>query len=256
MGQKTAITWTDSSFNPWWGCTKVSPACDHCYAESFAKRTGHQVWGAGAPRRYFGDKHWAQPLKWERDAIADRAPHRVFCASMADVFDNEVDQAHRERLWAVIRDTPHLTWQLLTKRIGNVRGMLPADWAAGYPNVWIGITVVSQAEHDRDVDKLREIPAGVRWLSIEPQIEDIRLDLAGIDWVVTGGESGGKARPYDLNWARSVIEQCHAQGAAPFVKQLGSNPFQYLGPCGVKRDRAGADPAEWPEDLRVREFPE
>jgi protein gp37 len=251
MGIETKIAWTNSSFNPWWGCTKVSPACDRCYAESFAKRVGQKVWGAGVPRRYFGDKHWNQPLKWNRDAGVDGLPHLVFCASMADVFDNEVDQTHRARLWDLIKATPNLTWQLLTKRIGNVAAMLPADFnASSYPNVWLGITVVTQAEFDRDAGKLRAIPARVRWLSMEPQLEDIRLDLAGIHWVVTGGESGGNARTYDLAWPRSVIKECREQGAAPFVKQLGAHPGGYK-----LQDRAGADPREWPEDLRIQDFP-
>src|SRR3990167_7551738 len=144
MGTTTAIAWTHSTFNPWWGCTKVSPACDACYAEAWAKRVGQKVWGAGAPRRYFGDAHWREPLKWERAAQKDGEPHRVFCASMADVFDNEVGQEHRERLWALIRSTPHLTWQLLTKRIGNALAMLPADFGPDtYPHVWVGMTVVT-----------------------------------------------------------------------------------------------------------------
>lgn len=267
MGKNTAIAWTDSTWNPWWGCTKVSPACNHCYAEAFAKRVGQKIWGAGAPRRYFGDAHWQEPLKWERVARRDGKPHRVFCASMADVFDNEVGQEYRERLWALIRETPHLTWQLLTKRIGNAQAMLPADFSPDtYPHVWVGMTVVTQEEVDRDIGKLRAIPARVRWLSIEPQLEEIKIPT-GAQWVVTGGESGAKARPYNLDWARSVVRQCRESGIAPFVKQLGARPGYltmkgYGGQwndfycAGLRlKDRAGADPAEWPWDIRVREFP-
>jgi protein gp37 len=259
MGERSAIAWTDATFNPWWGCTKVSPACDHCYAETWAKRVGKPKWGAGEPRRYFGDKHWNAPLKW--------TPRKVFCASMADVFDNEVEQEHRERLWALIRATPHLTWQLLTKRIGNAKAMLPADFSAEtYPNVWVGMTVVTQDEIDRDIGKLREIPAAVRWLSIEPQLEPIRIP-DGVQWVVTGGESGSKARPYDISWARSIIEQCRIVGAAPFVKQLGANAIEYselmhqhinwtmIVCIGGVNDRACADPKNWPPEVRVQEFP-
>jgi len=302
MGTETAIAWTHSTFNPWWGCTKVSPACDHCYAESIAKAYGHRVWGAGAPRRYFGDKHWQEPLKWERAAQKNGKPHRVFCASMADVFDNEVGQEHRERLWSLILETPNLTWQLLTKRIGNAPGMLPADFGPDtYPNVWVGMTVVTQDEVDRDIGKLRAIPARVRWLSVEPQLEEIRIP-EDVNWVVTGGESGAKARPYSIEWARSVVRQCREIGAVPFVKQAGSlhkageftsfdqwvnKAKSWIGGTGAAcfdahgraceygahfmrardeetfpvsyygrwKDRAGADPSEWPEDIRVREFP-
>ena len=260
MGEKTAIAWTDHTFNPWWGCTKVSPACDNCYAEAWAKRCGYG-WG-DAPRRFFGDKHWAAPLKWSG---------RVFCASMADVFDNAVDQAHRERLWALIRATPNLTWQLLTKRIGNARAMLPADFnAETYPNVWLGATVVTQEEFDRDIEKLVNVQARVRWLSIEPQQGEIWMlpwlnTIGAVSWVVTGGESGGHARPYKLDWARSVVEQCREAAIAPFVKQLGANPVVDYAECSLERaireggytlkHRAGADPSEWPIDLRVQEFP-
>jgi protein gp37 len=258
VAKQTAIAWCDSTFNPWWGCTKVSPACDHCYAEAFAKRVGQKVWGAGAGRRYFGDKHWREPLAWNDKATG---PHRVFCASMADVFDNEVAQHHRERLWTLIRETPRLTWLLLTKRIGNAPSMLPDDFGPDtYPHVWIGMTVVTQEEVHRDIGKLLAVPARVRWLSIEPQLEEIRIP-DGVQWVVTGGESGSKARPYNVDWARSIIRQCREQGVTPFVKQLGSEPFDsgctHL-PVDVMfiKDRAGADPSEWPQELRVREWPD
>ena len=246
MGEKTTIAWTDHTFNPWWGCRKVSPACDHCYAETWAKRCGYG-WG-DAPRRFFGDKHWNEPLIW------NKTPSRVFCASMADVFDNEVDQSHRDRLWALIRATPNLTWQLLTKRIGNAKAMLPSCFSATtYPNVWLGATVVTQAEFDRDIGKLVDVPARVRWLSVEPQLEEIWMlpwlnTIGAISWVVTGGESGAKARPYDVRWARSVVKQCREAAIFPFVKQLGSA-------AGFKH-HAGADPSEWPSDLRIREFPQ
>lgn len=243
MGKVTGISWTDHTFNPWWGCEKISPACDNCYAEAWAKRCGYG-WG-DAPRRLFGDKHWAEPLRWQSG--------RVFSASMADVFDNAVDQSHRERLWALIRATPQLTWQLLTKRIGNATAMLPADFNADtYPNVWIGSTVVTQSELDRDVPKLLKVQARIRFLSVEPQQEEIWMlpwlnTIGAIGWVVTGGESGPRARPYELAWARSIVKQCRDAGVAPFVKQLGKL-------AGLK-DKAGADPSEWPEDLRAQEFP-
>src|SRR5687767_4989547 len=122
MGQKSKIEWTDSTFNPWWGCVEVSPACDHCYARTFAKRTGHSVWGKDAPRRIFGDTHWSEPLKWNRKAEAFGVRHKVFCASMADVMESGIHlDGQRERLWALIEASPWLDWLLLTKRPQNFR---------------------------------------------------------------------------------------------------------------------------------------
>lgn len=244
MADTTGIAWTDATFNPWWGCTKVSPACDFCYAERDSKRYGFDLWGPGKQRRFFGDKHWNEPRRWSA-----KGPRKVFCASMADVFDNEVAQEHRERLWALIRETPNLTWQVLTKRIGNAPKMLPADWGSGYPNVWLVITVINPAEIARDVPKLREVPARTKGLSVEPQLEAVDAP-AGIDWIITGGESGHRARPYRVEWARRLIDQGRSTGQAIFVKQLGANPD-----IGKLKHRAGADPAEWPEDIRVRQFP-
>jgi protein gp37 len=191
MGKDTAIEWCDHSFNAWWGCTKVSPACDHCYAEVLAKRVGHpDLWGVNADRRTFGEKHWLEPVKWNlaaakvfanvpADLIRDgtvRRP-RVFCNSMADVFDNHegVSEA-RERLWRLIHDTPHIDWLILTKRVGNIPRMLPSDWGEGYPNVWLIISVCNQDEADRDIVKLLQIPAVVRGISAEPLLG--RIDLS------------------------------------------------------------------------------
>lgn len=177
---ETSIQWCDYSFNSHWGCTKVSPACNNCYAETWSKRTGFpDLWGVDAGRRTFGDKHWLEPLKWDIKAMqADPAAPRprVFCNSMADVFDNHpgvVDA--RRRLWNLIRATTHLDWLVLTKRIGNAEKMLPADWGAGYPNVWLGISVCEQREADRDVPKLLATPAAIRFLSCEPLLGDIDL---------------------------------------------------------------------------------
>lgn len=185
MGKDSAIAWTDHTFNSHWGCTKVSPACDHCYAEAWAKRTGFpDLWGVNAGRRTFGQKHWAEPLKWNRDAANDlnagellnaHRP-RVFCNSMSDVFDNHegVIEARRD-LWHLIRATSNLDWLVLTKRIGNAISMLPDDWDDGYPNVWLGISVVNQAEADRDIPKLLATPARIRFLSCEPLLGHVDL---------------------------------------------------------------------------------
>lgn len=215
------------------------------------------MWGPGQPRQLTSESNWSQPLKWNRKAEAEGARLRVFCASLADVFDNEVDPAWRERLWGVIRATPNLDWLLLTKRIGNVSRMLPSDWdddwSDGYENVWLGVTVVDQAEADRDIPKLRRVPARRRFLSIEPLLGPVDLrfptnrevheeaaemgldpmffrlnkidpDAAtgdGIHWVIVGGESGKEARPLHPDWARSLRDQCQAASVAFHFKQWG-----------------------------------
>jgi protein gp37 len=253
MASTTSIAWTDRTFNAWWGCTRIGPGCDHCYAAAFDHRIGGSHWGAGRERRYFGDHHWAEPLGWNAQAERAGVPSLVFCSSMADVFDNEVEQRHRTRLWALIRATPRLTWQIVTKRIGNAPRMLPTDWGAGYPNVWLLATVVNQAEVDRDIGKLATVPAAVHGLSVEPQLGPIALPAAVRGdrwWVIVGGESGGKARPFDIGWARSLRDQCRATGAVFFMKQVGTRPVGITGTAGK-----GENPADWPRDIRVRNYP-
>jgi protein gp37 len=151
MGRITKIEWCHHTFNPWWGCTQVGPLCDHCYAMMLDARWFKRAhFGPRAPLRYFGGEYWAQPLKWN-DAAAAAGRRRVFCASMADVFDNKADPDIRDRLWELIGRTPNLDWLLLTKRIGNARKMLPADWGDGHPNVWL-IVSTDQAGLERDVE--------------------------------------------------------------------------------------------------------
>lgn len=282
MSDRTGIAWTDHTFNPWWGCAKVSPGCDHCYAERDAGRYSPHVvlWGVDAARRVFADKHWQGPLRWNTTARKEGRRHRVFCASMADVFDNhEVAEETRPRLWQLIRETPYLDWQILTKRIGNAKRMLPDDWGRGYPNVWLGASIVNQEEANRDIPKLLETPAAVSFLSCEPLLEEVTIfsidgpiDVPGgmpspLHWVIVGGESGPKARPFNLRWARSLVEQCAMVNVACFVKQLGTRPVKncpsgFINSEGKRysavtlKDRAGGDMAEWPEDLRIRCFPE
>src|SRR5258707_547906 len=126
MSQQSAIEWTDHTYNPWWGCTKISAGCDHCYADTLSTRYGHDVWGPDAPRRFFGDKHWAEPIKWDRDAAAAGVRRRVFCGSMCDWAEGRHDQAEaRTRLFALIEATPNLDWQLLTKRPGAIPHLVP-----------------------------------------------------------------------------------------------------------------------------------
>jgi protein gp37 len=304
MAETTNIAWCDSTFNPWIGCTKVSPGCDHCYAEARDKRHlwGDAThWGQGVPRHRTSADYWKQPLSWDWKVLACGKPWRVFCASLADVFDNEVPEEWRLDLWRLIDATPNLTWLLLTKRIGNAAKMLREAWPSftPAPNIWLGASVVNQEEADRDIPKLLGTPAMKRFVSYEPALGPVNWSpwlsptghinwgenkhpserdqravlalakaayrkLGGrlLDWIIVGGESaqgGAPPRPFDLAWARSTVQQCHAAGVASFVKQLGSNavretPHHDYGQFLFK-NRAGADPAEWPEDLRVQEFP-
>ena len=186
----------------------------------------------------------------------------MFCASLADVFDNEVPLRWRQDLMDLVADTPALTWLFLTKRIGMARKMLSgaSDHRSFFltanddykppANLWIGATIVNQEEADRGVPKLLATPAAVRFVSYEPAIGPVNwAEYPGIDWIIVGGESqqGGAPREFRLSWAQDTISMARTIGAAPFVKQLGSGR-------GLK-DRAGADPAEWPLHLQVREFP-
>lgn len=226
MAETTEISWAHSTFNPWIGCTKVSPGCDHCYAATLMdERYGRVKWGAGEARQR--TKTWDQPKRWNRYARDRGEPWRVFCASLADVFDNEVPHFWRHDLGQLIVDTPHLTWMLLTKRIGNVE-MALADFGWDYfpGNVWLGITVVNQDEADRDIPKLLAAPANVRWLSCEPLLGflDLRRYLVRaprVDWVIVGGESGKGARAMDPDWAREIRNDCFSHNVAFHFKQWG-----------------------------------
>lgn len=277
MAENSNIEWTHHTFNPWIGCQKVGPGCDHCYAESWDARGLQQRetrWGPHAARTRTSAANWRKPLAWDRAAAAAGERHRVFCASLADVFDNHdsILPEWRADLWALIAATPNLDWMLLTKRPGNIDRMLPHGWSGGWPNVWLGCTVVNQAEADRDIPKLLAVPAAVQFLSMEPLLGSVdlrswigshpyvgtstyagldglrRCDLSGntglLDLVIVGGESGPGARPTDEAWIRSLKDQCQAAGVAFFVKQLSSG-----------RPKPIKNIAEFPEDLRVREMP-
>ena len=227
MAENSAIEWTDHTFNPWIGCTKVGPGCDHCYAETLSRARLGVAWGPGQPRRR--TKDWAKPLRWNRQAVKFAEAHgrkqRVFCASLADVFDNEVEPQWRRDLFEMIAATPNLDWLLVTKRIGNVWKMLAEIGIQHLPvNVWLGITVVNQAEADRDVPKLLDASAAIRFLSIEPMQGEIILRsewLEMLDWIICGGESGPGARPMHPDWARLLRDQCDVAGVAYLFKQWG-----------------------------------
>ena len=237
MGLTTGIEWTDHTFNPWWGCTKVSPACGmplkghedepfgQCYAETGSERFGFKIWGQDAERRFFGDKHWHEPFKWDTAAACAGIRRRVFCGSMCDVMEDRRDLDRlRGDLWQVIQSTPWLDWQLLTKRPQNYSRLLPERWIkGGLPrNVWLGTTVETQ-DYLWRVDALKAIPATIHFLSLEPLLGPLLpgLCLDGIEWAITGGESGRGARPSHPEWFRSVRDACQASGTAYFHKQWG-----------------------------------
>ena len=224
MSTNSSIEWTDHTFNPWWGCSAVSPGCAHCYAKNLATRFRYDVWGRGAGRRTFGDAHWRVPISWNRQAQRLGIRKRVFCASMADVFDPDGPRDQSDRLWALIDDTRWLDWQLLTKRPHLVHEMIPKAWAGRLPNhVWIG-TSIEDAGRLARLDVLRMIRASVRFISLEPLLEDLgRLDLTGIHWVIGGGESGHRARPMHPAWVRSIRDQCARDRVAFFFKQWGTD---------------------------------
>jgi protein gp37 len=247
--QNSKIEWCDHTFNPWHGCIEVSPGCTNCYARTLNHRYGFDNWGPAktTSRRMMSDNYWRQPLKWDKQAKAEGIRRRVFCASMADVFEEhpEVENA-RMQLFNLIDTTPHLDWLLLTKRPENVARMM-APWLEGtnFPeNIWLGTSCEDQPRADERIPHLLRIPAKVRFLSCEPllgsvdlsliRVEDrpigydkdgrsiYRPDLPGsISWVIVGGESGHGARPMHPDWARSLRDQCQAAGVAFFMKQWG-----------------------------------
>ena len=291
MSENTKIEWCDHTFNPWEGCQKVGPGCDHCYAETrnarFAGGTAIN-WGPGAPRRRTSVSNWELPKRWNAQADAFMAQHgrrqRVFCASLADVFDNAADPKWRVDLLQLIADTPNLDWLLLTKRIGNAHAMLDealSELSCGltrwmdvpWPNVWLGATIVNQAEADRDIPKLLAVPAAKRFLSMEPllgpvTLREVHSDMCEIDaltgdhgvlrplrgrseakvhWVICGGESGPGARPMHPDWARSLRDQCEAAGVPFLFKQWGEwadMGAAGLGASGPVTNRAG-DVKDW-----------
>ena len=227
MAKNSDIEWTHHTFNPWWGCVKVSPACDHCYAEAWAKRTGSDVWGKDAPRRFFTEKHWAEPRQWNLDAKEKGIRYRVFCASMADVFEKKAGlDEWRKKLWDIIEQTPHLDWLLLTKRPQNVAKMVP--WGHTWPaNVWLGTTVENQKWAETRIPHLLKIPAAVRFLSCEPLLGSVDLSkwhssaAPTIDWVIAGGESGAAARPMHPQWVKNLRDFCSKNKIAFHFKQWG-----------------------------------
>lgn len=266
MGEVTKIEWTDHTFNPWIGCTKITngcegSACDFCYAETLVHRYGWAKWGAGEPRARTSEANWKKPLAWNRKAAKEGRRFRVFCASLADVFDAEVPQGWRGELFDVIKATPHLDWQLLTKRPQvALKFFTDRPDLQGLPNVWLGTTVESQKMADLRIPTLMSVPGVVkRFLSCEPLLGPIDLDetvrrarlavsvaspvaTASIDWVIAGGESGPKARAARPDWFRSLRDQCAATGVPFFFKQWGE--WAPLDGTGLVSEQPDAKPKD------------
>ena len=313
MGEVTKISWTDHTFNPWIGCTRVSPGCTQCYAEQLATTRLGVQWGPQATRKVTVNGTWAQPKRWNRAALRDGVRRKVFCASLSDVFEDKDELVEpRARLFRLIEECTQLDWLLLTKRPEDMQRLAtPAGWTDWPPHVWAGCTVESQEYARKRLPDLLQVPSPIHFISYEPALGPIDLRMAcdgswhdkeganaydaltgtafwsnadpgigggpKLDWVIIGGESGSKARAFNLRWARQVLRDCLETGVAPFMKQLGSNPVggwlsndgnsvtflpipaQVLdwqwGPWPEKLHAKGGEPDEWPEDLRVRQFP-
>lgn len=246
MGSNSAIEWTDHTFNPWWGCAHVSPGCLNCYAEPLANRFagaasgGRGLWGRRARRRFFPDRHWAAPLRWNRSARRRGEVVRVFCGSMCDWLE-ALDPEHpdgeelrwtRLRLARLIDETPHLRWLLLTKRPAALDWALGHAWPVGVPDhVWFGVTVENQDEAGRRLPPLLAAPVRRRFVSCEPLLGPVDLSWAvrDLDWVIGGCESGPAARTAAGGWFAALAAQCEGAGVPFFLKQ------QMIGGRLVKR---------------------
>lgn len=273
----TKIEWTERTWNPIAGCSVVSPGCTNCYAMKMAHRLSHTEKYKGLTKVVNGKPVWTGEVRQDTDALGlalrVRKPTMWFVNSMSDMFHEGVSAISLDLMFDVMRRCPQHTFQILTKRPGRM--LIYTAMRQPLPNVWLGTSVEDRKRKDR-IDVLRKVPAAVRFLSLEPLLDDLEeLDLTGIHWVIVGGESGPGARPYDLQWARDIIRQCKAAGVPVFHKQVGRNPFSKTkeppfdhwalsdgpqafdnGPFyAMLRDPKGGDPSEWPADLRVREFP-
>lgn len=257
MGENSAIAWCTHTFNPWIGCQKVSAGCDFCYAETLMDKRYHRVeWGPHGERKRTSPANWKLPLRWAKAVREHRqawlagittslpAPTRprVFCASLADVFDNKAPYGARADLWRLIWDTPELDWLLLTKRPENIEEMLPESWQSHrneWRHVWLGATCEDQASYDRRWPVLQRIPAAVRFISYEPAIGPLTLsygDLKVPDWIICGGETGPGHRDMPSIWAEDMMEECDHFGIPFFMKQMAGRKLI-------------------PADLMVRQFP-
>lgn len=252
MSDKSSIEWTDATWNPIRGCTKISPGCKYCFGEAMAERfrgvPGHPF-EQGFDLRLVPEK-LEEPLRW-------RKPRRIFVNSMSDLFHEGVADEYIQRVVDVMMAAPQHTYQALTKRAARMRELLNTKLAfvARESNIWWGVSVEDRKYGLPRIAELQKANVATRFLSIEPLLEDVGdLNLKGVHWVIVGGESGHHARPFNLDWARSILRQCHEQKLPCFIKQLGRNP---IGNGAALRliDRKGGDWNEWPSDLRVRQYP-
>ena len=263
----TGIQWTDETWNPVTGCTKVSPGCAHCYAEDVSKR----FWkGRPFDDVRFHDDRLFQPLHW-------RKPRRVFVNSMSDLFHEDLKAHQIYEIFRVMSRAPQHTFQVLTKRADRMNVYMKDHPLFVLPHIWLGVSVENQAMADERLPILHATPAAVRFISAEPLLGPINISpgsrfahMSWLDWVIVGGESGRKARPCNVKWVLDIVKQCRDSLVPCFVKQLGSKPVE----AGDKNDpwmsvessdgtrslglhsSKGGDIDEWPEHLRVREFPE
>lgn len=245
MGKDSKISWTHHTFNSWWGCTKESEGCSRCYAETWARRWGYDIWGPETDRRFFGDNHWNEPRRWDKRAGLRNVRERVFCGSMCDVFEDRRDlDIHRSRLWELIDNTPNLDWLLLTKRPKNITRLIPHHyWSEmfGWPatNVRLGVTVEHQKTEWRIADLLEIAGSTPTFLSLEPMLGPIDLKhwIRHVNHVIIGGESGPKRRPFDPDWARQVRDLCAEHEVPFYMKQM---------------DKV----IPIPNDLMIRQFPD
>jgi|TARA_Y100000310_G_scaffold343309_1_gene450321 protein gp37 len=252
MADETGISWTDHTFNPWWGCSRVAPGCDNCYAAALDKRTGGAHWdNLSIKPRLTKDANWRKPLKWNKDAAAIGQRRRVFCGSMMDWTDKNAPEGALDRLWELIRKTPWLDWQLLTKRATLIKKRLPVDWGFGYENVWLGVTCENIQHGIPRVHALQEIPAIVRFVSAEPLLEEItsnnfvgftdKSKPYGIDWIIIGGESGPDCRPMKREWVHRLLMWTNWNEVPVWFKQWGGNSKD-KGGCNY----GGSEIKEWP----------
>lgn len=251
MAEHTGIQWTNHTWNPHIGCHHLSTGCRSCYMFAEMRRYGKD------PNVVTRTKTWGDPKRWQKKAAAVGVMELVFTCSWSDFFIEEADP-WRDEAWALMKSTPNLIYQVLTKRIERVANHLPADWGDGYPNCWLGVSVENQKYADLRIPLLLEVPAQLRFLSCEPllsavdlsewlfpygrscdaHVHDSLTDLPSdaLGWVIGGGESNqgkGKGRPFDLAWARSLRDQCAAAGVPYHLKQIGSNPYE-------------TEPSAWP----------
>ena len=280
MGTNSSIEWTDHTFNPWVGCVKVSPGCKHCYAEELMTRKGRwaNTWGPAqtSERIKTSDNNWRKPLAWNKQAEKEGRRFKVFCASLADVFeDNDQLIDWRLDLFDLVKNTPCLDWQILTKRPEVARHFFRLRSDFLLPNVWIGTSVETQEYADKRIPELLKIPAAIRFLSVEPLLGAVSIrpwlpdnwvfkqapggHHFGIDWVIVGGESGPQARPMHPEWARVIRDQCQTAGVLFFFKQWGewlpvSMPHQNHNGLRAIMDSKGVArcPATWADIVATR----